>query len=89
MTIVLWIVFHGHFTYEESDNTIHMNKRNIMMTDDLHVPVTSVYFSTVYTCVVDERNQKQNTIIDILLHMSIECDYRLKVDSTHSFFKHK
>ena len=34
-------MFHGYITYEESDNTVHMNKRNITMTDDLHGPVTS------------------------------------------------
>ena len=31
----------GYITQAESDNTIHMNKQNIMMVDDLHVPVTS------------------------------------------------
>ena len=25
-----------YITYEESDNTIHMNMQNIMMIDDLH-----------------------------------------------------
>ena len=31
--LILWIVFHGFIAYDESDNTIYMNKRNIMMNE--------------------------------------------------------
>ena len=30
-----------YIAYEQSHNTIQKNKRNIMIMDDLHVPVTS------------------------------------------------
>ena len=59
--------------HQESDNTIHTNKRNIMITDDIHETLTSssalVQYIQVLCMIITKKNNNVIYYCICLLHV--------------------